>query len=85
MFNLLSRWSWVMGLIGMYSLLISANDVNLLCSHLYALNRLTDTSQKVNKIHIQRVKILRIPKGSKEYSMRPDQTALRVRWRFEKE
>jgi len=29
-FNLYSSWSWVIGVIGKYSLLISANDVNLL-------------------------------------------------------
>jgi hypothetical protein len=69
----------------MCSLLISANDANLLCSHLYALNRLTGNYQKVNKIHIRRAKKLRMPNGSKEYSMKPDQNALRIRWRFEKE
>jgi len=57
----------VIGVIGMYSLLISTNDVNLLCSHLNAVNRLTDNSQKVNKIHIQRMKKSRMLKGSKEY------------------
>jgi len=62
----------------MYSLLTSASGVNLLCSHLYALKRLTDNSRKVNKVHIQRVKKSRMPKGSKEYYMKTDQTALRV-------
>ena len=54
-------------------------------THLYALNRLADNSQKVNRIHFQTVKKSRTPKGSKEYLMKPDQTALSVRRFVEEE